>query len=89
MRAYLCVTALTFCLPLLAACAADENNPLKNARVGDYATYKLTITFEGDDTSGQITHTVTARSDKEVVITRSGQIKSQQVPPGKSKRSTY
>ena len=87
MRVYLYFATLILCSTSLTAHTADENHPLRNAKVGDYATYKIRTTFDGSDISGHLTQTVTSKSDKEIVLTQSGKITSpghieQRIPPG-------
>ena len=41
--------------PCLVARSADEENPYKNAKVGDYATYKMTMKVAGLDIAGTST----------------------------------
>lgn len=48
----------------VAARAADEENPFKTAKVGDYAVY--TLTTKGGE--GTMTQTVSAKTDKEVTV---------------------
>jgi len=52
----------------VAARAADEENPFKNAKVGDYAVYTATTKFAGNNIDGTFTQTVTAKTDKEATI---------------------
>jgi uncharacterized protein DUF3108 len=54
------------CAPLAAR--AQEENPYKNTKVGDYATYKMTMKVAGQTLSGTTTQTVTAKSDKEATL---------------------
>ncbi len=69
---WLAVTLLLACASY--AVAADEENPFKKAKVGDFATYKM-VTKVGDrSVEGTITQTVTAKSDKEVTIKSTNKI---------------
>jgi hypothetical protein len=61
------------CAPL-AARAADEENPLKNAKVGDYATYKMNVKVATFTLAGTTTQKVTAKSDKEATVKTTGSI---------------
>lgn len=54
--------------------AADEENPYKKAKVGNFATYKVTTKVAGLNIEGTVTQTVTAKSDKEVTLKSSGKI---------------
>ncbi len=55
--------------------AADDENPYKNAKVGDYATYKMTTKVAGFDIAGTITQSVTAATAKEVTVKATGKVK--------------
>ena len=60
--------ALALSVVACAAQAADNDNPYKNVKVGDYASYKATIKFNGTPIVGGFTQTVTAKNDKEATI---------------------
>jgi hypothetical protein len=62
------------CFVLMLACAtagAAEDNPLKNASVGDWVTYKLKGKMGGKEITGDIKKTVKSKTDTEVVLTES------------------
>ena len=63
---------LAVALAPVAARAADDDNPYKNAKVGDYATYKMTTKVAGFDVAGTMTQTVTAKNDKEATVKVTG-----------------
>lgn len=67
MRVRLFAALLAAALPL-AARAADEENPYKKVKVGDFATYKVTTKAMGMTVEGTATRTVSAKDDKEVTI---------------------
>jgi hypothetical protein len=69
----------------LAARAADDEHPYKNVKVGDFVTYKMTMKFAGMDITGEMTQTVTAKSDKEVTVKASGKMGGQDVPESEQK----
>jgi hypothetical protein len=81
------MTARLFALSLLTAAlvsfarGADEENPYKKAKVGDFATYKLTTKVGTFNVDGTITQTVTARDDKEVTFRVTGKVNNQEIPP--------
>lgn len=52
----------------LAVRAADEENPYKNAKVGDFAEYKLTTKVAGQEIPGTMRQVVTEKTDKEVTV---------------------
>jgi len=66
--------------------AADEENPYKKAKEGDYATYKMTTKLAmGLNLEGTITQTVVAKTDKEVEIEVSGKVMGMDIPVQKQK----
>ncbi len=78
---------------LVVVCAvplwAADDNPYKNARVGDYATFKIKTEVAGLSMTGEMTQTVTKRTDKEATVQISGYItfmgNKQQIPPQEQK----
>jgi hypothetical protein len=64
--------ALALGLAGLTARAADPDNPFKDAKVGDYATYAMTSKLGKLTSSGTVTQTVVKKSDKEVTIRVTG-----------------
>jgi len=60
--------AVTVAVASLAARAADEENPFKKVKAGDFAVYKTTTNFGGKDVEGTVTRTVTAKDDKQAVV---------------------
>ncbi|HJZ90951.1 MAG TPA: hypothetical protein VKE40_08765 [Gemmataceae bacterium] len=58
----------------VAARAADDENPYRKAKVGDFATYKMTTKIAGISAEGTLTQTVTAKDDKEATVTTSGKV---------------
>lgn len=73
LRSFVAIVALA--VAPVAARAADEENPYKNAKVGDYATYTMTTTVAGIAIDGTITQTVTKKSDKEATVKVTGEVK--------------
>ncbi len=49
--------------------AAEDDNPFKKVKEGDWAKYSMTMDRGGFKSVGDMTRTVTAKSDKEVTIT--------------------
>lgn len=68
------LAALAVCLAPLTARAADDENPYKNTKVGDYATYKMNMKVAGFAVTGTTTQSVTAKSDKEATVKVTGSI---------------
>ena len=71
-RALIAALALAAVAPTVRA--ADDENPNKDAKVGDYATYAMTTKIAGIDVAGTITQTVTKKSDKEATVKVTGEI---------------
>jgi hypothetical protein len=76
--------ALVLLVPF-AATAADDDNPYKTAKVGDYATYKLDMKFGGLNINGSITSKVTAKTDKEATVKATGMINGMPIPEQEQK----
>ena len=62
------VAVLVLAVAPVAVRAADEENPYKNSKVGDFATYTMTTAVAGITIDGTITQTVTKKDDKEATI---------------------
>lgn len=71
LRLFAVVVALV-AAPL--AFAADEENPYKKTKIGDFATYKMTSKVAGQNVEGTVTQTVVAKDDKEVTLKSSGEV---------------
>ena len=69
------VAVLVLAVAPIAARAAEEENPYKNSKVGDFATYTMTTTVMGITIDGTITQTVTKKDDKEATIKITGVVK--------------
>jgi hypothetical protein len=86
-RAFVTVLALAAVATMVRA--ADEENPYKNAKVGDYATYTMTTKVAGFSIDGTLTQTVTAKNDKEATIKVTGSVefggKKMDIPPQEQK----
>ena len=72
MTARLFVTILAIVVAPLAARAADDEHPLKKAKIGDFATYNKTSTHgiiaSGQVTRTSITYSVILNCDKENAV---------------------
>jgi hypothetical protein len=75
MKSLLTFAALAVCL-LPAARGADEENPFKKAKVGDYAEYKMTTSSMGRDFEGKTKMTIIAKDDKEATVEVTGKFGS-------------
>ena len=74
MSTRLIAAALAVCLAPLAARAADDDNPYKNVKVGDFATYKMETKVANFTITGDITQTVTAKTEKEATVKATGKL---------------
>jgi hypothetical protein len=72
LRSFVAVVALA--VAPVAARAADEENPYKNAKIGDYATYTMTTKVAGISVNGTIMQKVTKKDTKEATIEVTGTI---------------
>jgi len=72
MSLRLLAVMLAICCAPLASRAADQDNPYKNAKVGDYATYKMNMKVANFTIAGTTTQSVTAKSDKEATVKTTG-----------------
>jgi hypothetical protein len=69
-RSFVAVAALT-AAPLLVG-AADEENPFKKVKVGDYGTYAMSTKVAAFSFTATVTQTVTKKDDKEVTLETTG-----------------
>lgn len=67
MKARLLTVAIAFAIAPYAI-AAETENPYKKVKVGEFATYKLTMNLGGMEVEGSVTQTVAAKTDKEVTL---------------------
>jgi hypothetical protein len=72
MTVRLIAAMLAVCIVSVATRAADQDNPYKNAKVGDYATYKMSMKLADFTIAGSTTQSVTAKSDKEATVKTTG-----------------
>jgi hypothetical protein len=83
------VALLALAVAPLAARAADDEHPYKNAKVGDFATFAMTTKVAGLSFDGTVTQTVTEKSDKEVTVKVTGSVdfggKQMDIPPQEQK----
>jgi hypothetical protein len=74
----------TFAIVPFAA-AADEENPYKKAKLGDFATYKMTGKAAGMNIEGTLTQAVSAKSDKELTLKVTGKMNGMDIPSQEQK----
>ena len=82
MKLRLFVALLALVVAPVASWAAEEENPYKKVKVGDYATYKATLEILGMSLEGTITQTVSEKTDKVAklkVVTDFAGMKQEQV----------
>ena len=68
-----------------AAFGADEENPYKKVKVGDYATYKMSMKIGGVAIDGTMTQTVSAKDDKEATVKISSKFNGMEIPAQEQK----
>jgi hypothetical protein len=70
MRVLWCSIAILACLVPFPVRGQEKNdNPLKNAKIGDFAVYKVTLKADDRIIEGTVKKQVTAKSDTEVTLT--------------------
>ena len=67
------------------AFAADDDNPYKKAKVGDFSTYKMTTKIGGLNVDGTVTQEVTANDGKEATVKTSGKVNGMDIPANEVK----
>jgi hypothetical protein len=68
-------------VPMLARTAEnDDFNPYKNAKVGDYATYKLNTKVAGNPIPGVITQSVIEKTEKEAKLKVVSSVNGMDIP---------
>src|ERR1043165_1695653 len=60
--------ALVLATLAFASFAADEENPYKSAKIGDWVEYKSNTEAQGFKMESKMKHSVTAKTDKEVTV---------------------
>lgn len=65
---FLSLVIVLCALPLMSRAGEKADNPLKNAKVGDYAVYTNTTSENGKDTLSSVKKTVIATSEKELTV---------------------
>jgi hypothetical protein len=68
------LAALALAAAPAAARAADEENPYKDAKVGDYSAYKMTTKVAGLAINGTMRQEVIAKTDKEATVKVTGSV---------------
>jgi hypothetical protein len=68
-----------------AAFAADEENPYKKVKVGDFATYKMAMKIGPLAIDGTMTQTVSAKTDKEATVKIASKFNGMDIPAQEQK----
>ncbi len=84
MRFAAAVLALAV-VPFAARAADSVDNPYKNVKVGDSASYKLSMKIGPLALDGTITQTVSAKDDKEATLKVTSKVNGQDVPAQEQK----
>src|SRR5687768_11135382 len=75
MNMRLVAAVLVAAVAQFPARAADDENPYKKAKVGDFATYKSSTKISGGlSAEGVLTQTIVAKDDKEATVKTSGKV---------------
>lgn len=74
------VAVVALVLAPVAARAADDDNPFKRAKVGDYAKYSVVVKNPRGEQKSARTQTVTATGDKELALKSVDFIDGKEVP---------
>lgn len=74
------LAVLVIALAPIAAHAADEENPFKNAKVGDYARYDTRVKIGGLDVKMVRVQTVTAVDDKQLSLRTVTEVNGKDIP---------
>lgn len=85
MTARLLAAAFALALAPFAARADEIDNPFRNAKVGDYAVYKMTTKIGDLAIGGTVTQTVTAKTDKEATLKVTANVNGMDTPAQEQK----
>jgi hypothetical protein len=80
MQLRLFAACLSVCLLVPAARAADPENPYKNAKVGDWVSYKMSTKIQGNAIEMTMKMVVDAKDDKEVTVKTTAMFMGQEAP---------
>ena len=80
MKTRILAAMLALAVVPFAAFAADDENPYKKVKVGDYASYKMTVKVGGVAFDGTMTQTVSAKDDKEAVLKITSKVMGMELP---------
>ncbi|HZZ77665.1 MAG TPA: hypothetical protein VFE62_04045 [Gemmataceae bacterium] len=77
LLAFLVIVAL---FPLAAPAQGTKENPYKNAKVGDYVSYRMSTSAGGKEFNIDIKQIVTAKDDKEVSLKTTTSFNGKELP---------
>lgn len=80
VRLFAAVLAVCFVSTVARPADNEDFNPYKNAKVGEFATYRISIKAAGLAINGTVTQTVTARTDKEATVKVTSSINNMENP---------
>ncbi|HEX4611102.1 MAG TPA: hypothetical protein VH092_23125 [Urbifossiella sp.] len=81
MRFPVLVALVAAAVPVAARGQDAPDNPYRNAKVGDYATYLMTMKVGESERKVTVTNTVKALTDKEATIEVTGKMNGTAIPP--------
>jgi hypothetical protein len=84
LKYFFCTFALIIGLPIVAR-AAEDDNPFKKVKEGDWAKFTMTMVIGDFRLAGEFRKTVTAQSDKEVTIKTSMTLNGAESIPSEEK----
>ncbi|MBA4189135.1 MAG: hypothetical protein C0467_14145 [Planctomycetaceae bacterium] len=76
----LLTAVLAVAIAPVAVRAADEENPYKNVKVGDFATYKMKVNVGPIAIDGTTTQNVIAKTDKEAKVKVTASVNGMEAP---------
>jgi hypothetical protein len=85
MSIHLWIAAFALMLIPATGRTADDDNPYKNSKNGDYAIYKVTMKVAGQTLEGTRTQTVIEKSEKEVILQVTSKIGGRGLPELRTK----
>ncbi len=80
MTVRLLVALVAVAVAPLAVRAAEEENPYKNVKVGDFATYKMKVAVGPIALDGTTTQTVISKTDKEAKVKVTASVNGMDAP---------
>lgn len=80
MKIRLLTAMLALVVSPVALFAADEENPYKKVKVGDFATYKMAMKIGALSIDGTMTQTVSAKDDKEATLKITSKFNGMDIP---------